>query len=306
MNRSAVLPALGLFLLIGAAYAPTRRRGLFGLGEEGDEDEGIRVTDIPDANEDMINKIRRRQGLPPLFPEVLPAEAESAEVIDLESSKKKLTPYKYGVLITALERKAQNLPLSKAQQKLIDEAMESSRQDPFPESRSVYRAEPEEAPAPESPKGKQPKTSKKAKESDPKVVRAKPAIPAPVPVPPTERTISPEQQAAMAREAPKTPKVQEPPRAPRKAIPATVKKNDLIEVQKRRHAARKLYGTFVLSTQGADSMMRVSKRTNVEESKVIADSLYATARVALNKARELDSNYIEAQCSRPEGVPCPL
>jgi hypothetical protein len=26
----------------------------------------------------------------------------------------------------------------------------------------------------------------------------------------------------------------------------------------------------------------------------------------LKKARELDLNYIEAQCSRPEGVPCPL
>lgn len=303
MNRSALLPAIGLFLLIGASYAPTRRRGLSGLGADGDEDgdgEGIRVTDIPEAGEPMVDKIRRRQGLPPLLPE----RSESAEVIDLESSKKKLTPYKYGVLITALERKAQNLPLSKAQQQLIDEAMESSRKDPFPESRSVYRAEPEEAPAPEEPKEEKPKPSKKAKVSAPRPARAKAVIPVPVPPPEVPQESAPSFPVPERKE-PKTPKIPERPRPPRKAIPSTVKKNDLIEVQKRRHAARKLYGTFVLSTQGADSMMRVARRTNVEESKVIADSLYATARVALDKARELDSNYIEAQCSRPEGVPCP-
>jgi len=291
MNRSAVLPALGLFLLIGAAYAPTRRRGLFGLGEEGDEDEGIRVTDIPDAGESMFEKIRRRQGLPPIDPEALPAEAESAEVIEIQRPEKK-SKARLAVEKEIVRRIEVGLPLTKSQQKVLDEEREAAASGaPSIVAPVVVQPIPA-APAPKALKRK--------------VAGRSPAIPDPVPVPPTERTISPEQQAAMAREAPKTPKVQEPPRAPRKAIPATVKKNDLIEVQKRRHAARKLYGTFVLSTQGADSMMRVARKTSVEESKLIAESLYGIARAALKKARELDLNYIEAQCSRPEGVPCPL
>lgn len=301
MNRSAVLPALGLFLLIGSAYVRTRRRGLDGLGADGDEDEGIRVTDIPDAGEDMIDKIRRRQGLAPLRPEALPKEAESAEVIDLESSKEKLSKYKFSVLMTAMQRKADNLPLNKEQQKLYDEALESSRRDPFPTGPTVYRAEVEAEEAPKPAKEKKAKAPKKAKPAG-----SKPAVPAPVPVPPREQAPSAAKEAAMEREAPKTPKVVEPPVAPRRALPPKVTKNDLIEVQKRRHAARKLYGTFVLSTQGADSMMRVSRKTNVEESRLIAESLYGVARAALKKARELDLNYIESQCSRPEGVPCPL
>lgn len=301
MNRSAFLPAVGLFLLIGAAYAPTRRRGFDGLGADEDEpdEDAIRVTDIPDAPEPMVEKVRRRQGLPPLRPEPLPEESESVEVIDLESAKKGLTPYKMGVLLVAMERKAQGLPLSKNQQKLYDDALAASRRDPFP---TVYRAEPEPQVEPEIvPSAPKEKSKKKVKAAG-----SKPTVPAPVPVPPMEeRAPSAAREAAMEREAPKTPKVVEPAIPPRRAIPVKVTKNDLIAVQQRRHAARKLYGTFVLSTQGADSMIRVARKTNVEESKAIADSLYSVARVALRKARELDANYIEAQCSRPEGVPCP-
>jgi hypothetical protein len=291
MNRSAVLPALGLFLLIGAAYAPTRRRGLFGLGEEGDEDEGIRVTDIPDAGESMFEKIRRRQGLPPIDPEALPAEAESAEVIEIQRPEKK-SKARLAVEKEIVRRIEVGLPLTKAQQKIFEEERAASASGaPSIVAPVVVQPIPA-APAP--------KASKR------KMAGSKPAVPAPVPVPPREQAPSAAREAAMEREAPKTPKVVEPPVAPRRVLPPKVTKNDLIEVQKRRHAARKLYGTFVLSTQGADSMMRVSRKTNVEESRLIAESLYGVARAALKKARELDLNYIESQCSRPEGVPCPL
>lgn len=296
MNRSAVLPALGLFLLIGAAYAPTRRRGFSGLGADGDEDEdeGVRVTDIPDAGESMFEKIRRKQGIPIPPPEALPEEAESAEVIEVERPSKK-SKARLAVEKEIVRRIEVGLPLTKAQQKIFEEERAASASGAPSMIVSVVQPEPSTpAPAPA------PRASKR------KMAGSKPAIPAPVPVPPREQAPSAAREAAMEREAPKTPKVVEPPVAPRRVLPPKVTKNDLIEVQKRRHAARKLYGTFVLSTQGADSMMRVSRKTNVEESRLIAESLYGVARAALKKARELDLNYIESQCSRPEGVPCPL
>lgn len=289
MNRSAFLPAVGLFLLIGAAYAPTRRRGFAGLGADEDEadDEGIRVTDIPEAGETMFEKIRRRQGIPVPPPEELPEESESAEVIEIEPERPaKKSRARLAVEKEIIRRIEVGQPLTKAQQKIFDEERMAAASAPI-------------VPVVVEPAA-QPKSTARRK-----MAGSKPAVPAPVPVPPQERSEPEPQRAPVVREAPKTPKVAEPAIAPRRNIPVKVTKNDLIEVQKRRHAARKLYGTFVLSTQGADSMIRVARKANIEESKAIADSLYSVARVALRKARELDANYIEAQCSRPEGVPCP-
>jgi hypothetical protein len=118
---------------------------------------------------------------------------------------------------------------------------------------------------------------------------------------PRKKQKFPVQRAARPAPEPPAPPLRKIPKA--EAIPPGA---NLIAAQKRRSAARKFYGTFVLASQSAMSMAKVagSGGISAQYATRMEASMRENARTALTTARELDPGYVRQQCARTGAVPC--